>query len=255
MMLEHRIWDAPVTFRFKKRRDQYAQTCGIRGLIHFLLIRINTFVPWNWISLSSRFSQKPEKTSSPPIGASFSDDHKQPPFDEEKALNGLKTLDPQAVTAIHTHYYPDIYRYARYHLDDPHIAEDIAADVFMRLLEAVNAGKGPRTTLRGWLMATVSNMVNDHFRKKYRRKTEELSDEMQADTPGLLSMLEGKEQHKHIRAALGKLTPDQQNILALRFGSGYSLEQTAEAIGKKVNAVKQLQFRALASLRRYLGDV
>ena len=47
-------------------------------------------------------------------------------------------------------------------------------------------------------------------------------------------ILESKEKRQNIRAALKKLTPAQQNILALRFGVGYSLEQTAEAIGKKV---------------------
>ena len=175
-------------------------------------------------------------------------------FDEESALKGLREFDPQAISLIHAHYYPDVYRYARYRLDDTHLAEDIAAEVFMRLLEAVNAGQGPRTTLRGWLMATASNMVNDYYRKVYRRPEEELSDQLHAEIPGILSIMENREQLKAVRAALEKLTPDQQNILSLRFGAGYSLEQTAETIGKKVNAVKQLQFRALAALRRHLGE-
>jgi RNA polymerase sigma-70 factor (ECF subfamily) len=51
-----------------------------------------------------------------------------------------------------------------------------------------------------------------------------------------------------------RLTPDQQNVLTLRFGNGFSLEQTAKIMGKSVNAVKVLQFRATASLRRVLGE-
>jgi len=62
------------------------------------------------------------------------------------------------------------------------------------------------------------------------------------------------QKHASVRTALLKLTPDQQNVLALRFGSGYSLEETANVIGKRVNAVKQLQLRALESLRRHLGE-
>jgi DNA-directed RNA polymerase specialized sigma24 family protein len=51
------------------------------------------------------------------------------------------------------------------------------------------------------------------------------------------------------------LTTEQQNVLALRFGDGYSLEETAAAMRKNVNAIKALQFRALASLQRYIGEV
>jgi RNA polymerase sigma-70 factor (ECF subfamily) len=54
---------------------------------------------------------------------------------------------------------------------------------------------------------------------------------------------------------MAQLTPDQQNVLALRFGEGYSLEETASAMRKNVNAVKALQFRALAALQRNLGEV
>jgi RNA polymerase sigma-70 factor (ECF subfamily) len=53
-----------------------------------------------------------------------------------------------------------------------------------------------------------------------------------------------------VRAAMLQLTVDQQHVLALRFGSGYSLEETAAILKKKSNAVKALQFRALAALRR-----
>ena len=50
------------------------------------------------------------------------------------------------------------------------------------------------------------------------------------------------------------MTPEQQNVLALRFGQGYSLEETASLLEKKVNAVKALQFRALAALQRQIGE-
>lgn len=177
-----------------------------------------------------------------------------PSFNEDEALDGLRQMDPQAISTIHSFFYPDIYRFAAYRLNDIHLAEDLAADVFVRLLEAVKEGRGPRTTLRGWLMATASNMINDHYRKNYRRKTEDLSDDLRADDPAPHARVEKRERKRAVHMALEKLTPDQQNILSLRFGSGYSLEETAEAIGKNVNAVKQLQFRALAALRRHLGE-
>ena len=55
---------------------------------------------------------------------------------------------------------------------------------------------------------------------------------------------------------LKELTTDQQHVLALRFGSGCSLAETAEIMGKKPNAIKQLQFRALAALRKNIeGEI
>ncbi|MCB9134330.1 MAG: sigma-70 family RNA polymerase sigma factor [Anaerolineales bacterium] len=204
--------------------------------------------------LSSKFSASANRKQQHLENIPSADGQKSPSFDENDALNGLREMNPQAISTIHSFYYPDIYRFASFRLNDVHLAEDLTAEVFMRLLVAVKEGHGPRTTLRGWLMATASNMINDYYRKSYRRKTEELSDELRADAPSPLVRVEIQERHKAVHAALEKLTPDQQNILSLRFSSGYSLEETAEAIGKNINAVKQLQFRALAALRRHLGD-
>jgi RNA polymerase sigma-70 factor (ECF subfamily) len=58
-----------------------------------------------------------------------------------------------------------------------------------------------------------------------------------------------------VQEAYARLTSEQQDVLALRFGQGYSLEETALHMKKKVNAVKALQFRALAALQRQIGEV
>ena len=64
-----------------------------------------------------------------------------------------------------------------------------------------------------------------------------------------------RQQAESIRSAYAQLTADQQDVLALRFGDGYSLEETAQAMQKNVNAVKALQFRALTALQRHIGEV
>jgi len=66
---------------------------------------------------------------------------------------------------------------------------------------------------------------------------------------------ERREQNRRFQLAYAKLTAEQQHVLALRFGQGYSLEETASVLKKNVNAVKALQFRALAALQRSLGEV
>ncbi len=176
-------------------------------------------------------------------------------FDEQSALNGLQKLDSQAIAAIYDQYFAEVYRYVRYRIDDDATAEDIASDVFMRLLEASQKRQGPQSSLKGWLIATASNAVNDHLRRHYRRPLQPLFDQLPDETSAALhDELDRREQHRAVRSAYAQLTEEQQHVLALRFGQGYSLEETAQAMKKNVNAIKALQFRALSALQRLIGE-
>jgi RNA polymerase sigma-70 factor (ECF subfamily) len=176
-------------------------------------------------------------------------------FNEQRALDGLRALDSQSIGAIYDRYFPEIYRYVRYRISDDTIAEDIASDVFVRLMEASQRNKGPQTNLRGWLIATASNAVNDHHRRHYRRPVEALSDSLPDAGASVLSQIDSREQNRIVQQALAQLTDEQQHVLALRFGQGYSIEETAAFMNKNANAIKALQFRALASLQRQIGEV
>jgi RNA polymerase sigma-70 factor, ECF subfamily len=170
-------------------------------------------------------------------------------------LDALCKLEPQAIGAVYDSYYPDVYRFVRYRLNDETAAEDIASEVFVRLLEALKSGQAPRTNLKAWLLGTASHIVTDHFRQVYRRPTEELPETLPDGQPDPSLDVEQRERSRHLKTALSKLTEEQQNVLTLRFGQGYSLEETAGLLKKNINAVKQLQFRALAALNRGAGEI
>jgi len=174
---------------------------------------------------------------------------------EQSALDGLQRLDSQSVGTIYDEYFSEVYRYIRYRVGDDTTAEDIASDVFMRLLEAAQKRQGPRTSLKGWLIATASNAVNDHLRRQYRRPTESLAESMPDDSASVHAEVDLREQNRMVRTAYAQLTAEQQHVLALRFGQGYSLEETAVHMKKNVNAIKALQFRALSALQRRIGEV
>jgi len=176
--------------------------------------------------------------------------------DERQLLKSLRQLEPEAITEIHNRFFPDVFRYARYRLGDLFIAEDIASETFIRLIDALHKGKGPRNSLRGWLMGTTSNLINDHFRSSYAQPVDDIHESLQIENPGGNPALsyEQSDQAQMIRKALQALPKTQQHVLALRFGSGYSLAETAEIMDKKTNAIKQLQFRALTALRQELGE-
>jgi RNA polymerase sigma-70 factor (ECF subfamily) len=174
---------------------------------------------------------------------------------EPRALAGLQKLDSHSIGAIYDQYFIEVYRYVRYRIVDDAVAEDLASDVFLRLVEAAQKKQGPQSSLKGWLIATASNVVNDYLRRLYRRPEADLSESLADPGPGIPTEVDARAERRSVRAAYDQLTPEQQNVLALRFGQGYSLEETAGHMKKKINAVKALQFRALASLQRQIGEV
>ncbi|MEJ2597693.1 MAG: sigma-70 family RNA polymerase sigma factor [Anaerolineales bacterium] len=176
----------------------------------------------------------------------------------DDTLKRARNLDADALAQIHDQYYPVIYRYVRYRLDNEQVCEDITSEVFLRLLDALHQKRGPNQSLRGWLFGTASNLVNDHLRRYYARPVEELkeySENMQyADPHSPEQFMDDSFQRQEVKRALQQLTNEQQHVLALRFAEQRSLDETAKIIGKSVSAIKALQFRALASLRRRLGE-
>ena len=178
-----------------------------------------------------------------------------PVYDERGALDGLQKLDSQAIGAIYDLYFSEVYRYVRYRINDDTTAEDIASDVFVRLLEAAQKKQGPQSSLKGWLIATASHAVNDYLRRQYRRPVESLSESLPDGRPSVHSQVTAREQNRAVQSAYAQLTSEQQHVLALRFGQGYSIAETAAHLKKNINAVKALQVRALASLQRQIGEV
>ena len=175
--------------------------------------------------------------------------------DSQQRTQNLRGLDAKAIGAVYDQYFSEVYRYVLYRVGDQVLAEDIASDVFIRLLEAVRAGRGPETNLKGWLIGTASHVVTDQMRKKYRHPETEISDSLPDAEPSPAAEVDQRDQNRQVQAAYQKLTHEQQHVIALRFGQGYSLEETAEFMKRNVNAVKALQFRALAALQREIGEV
>lgn len=169
-------------------------------------------------------------------------------------LEALQTLDGQFVSQVHDRYFPELYRYAQFRIGDSATAEDVVSETFLRLIEALRTGRGPQRHLRGWLFGTARHLVDDHFRRLYARAQEPLPENLAGDEHDPVQLSEEDDTRRGIRAALARLTSDQQDVLALRFHLGLSLAEVAGILGKKANAVKALQFRALTALRKAMED-
>lgn len=100
-------------------------------------------------------------------------------------------------------------------------------------------------------MYTVArNLAADYIKEKGR--TISLMEDLISDEPSLTDQAHLSQLAPVLRKALLQLTEEQQHVIALRFGQGLSLVETAQLLEKSVGAVKALQHRALASLARFI---
>ena len=96
----------------------------------------------------------------------------------------------------------------------------------------------------------------DHYREAYRRPTQPLPTSggaAEAAEAGPAETAEARAQSEELRAALSELTPEQEEVIVLKFILGYANESIAAITGRPVGAVKSMQHRALATLNRRLG--
>jgi RNA polymerase sigma-70 factor (ECF subfamily) len=167
-------------------------------------------------------------------------------------LAGVRRLDPQALAETHDKYYPAIFRYIAYKVGNQETAEDLASEVFVRLLDAVRDRHAPQKTLRGWLYSVASHIVTDYHRKQYRTQEVVLMETLESGLSGPAEQTIKKQTLEALSEALNELTEEQQDVIALRFGYEMPIKDVAEVIGKSEGAVKQLQARAVAALSRIM---
>ena len=171
--------------------------------------------------------------------------HRQRPQQPEE-------FDGTTLAAIYDEYHLPIYRYIYRQVSDVEVARDLSADVFHRLLQAVQKGNGPRQDTKAWLYRTAHNIVVDHYRRQQYRQDLPLFDNIVDMDMDLTGTAEHRMTVDRVHLALDHLTPDQRQVIALKFLAGLSNSETADVMDKPIGAVKSLQHRALAALQRKL---
>lgn len=169
-------------------------------------------------------------------------------FDEMKLLQRVRSLDQEALAEVHDKYYDAIYRFVAFRVNDTQTAEDLTSDVFLRFLTAVREKSAPQNTLRGWLYGTASLVLKEHYRRKKRDGLTMLHEDIPTSEQSLDHQVDTILQNENLQAVMDSLTPEQQNVLALRFGFGMPIQEVAQTMGKSEGSVKMLQARAIASI-------
>ncbi|MEW6405233.1 MAG: sigma-70 family RNA polymerase sigma factor [Chloroflexota bacterium] len=169
---------------------------------------------------------------------------------EQDLLAQAKEFDQIALAEIYDRYSTRLFNYAYRLLGDNCAAEDCVSETFSRFLQALRDGRGPRDYLQAYLFRAAHNIIVDHYR---RTPAKELDDDL-PDGSNVEHEACHNIRQRHVRAAMQKLTSDQQQVVALKFLEGWENDEIARALQKPIGAVKSLQHRALAHLQKILLD-
>lgn len=157
----------------------------------------------------------------------------------------------------------DMYWYIRKKLNNDELAEDLTADLFMKLLENQDViADRKKGGIKAWLYTVARNMVIDYLRKNTIKGEGNRSVVMEEEIFEIVSKEESEYLEQEIKdqkvlllnASLEILNPTEKELISLRFKDELRFKEIAEVVGKEEGAVKMQIYRALEKLKKHLGE-
>lgn len=173
----------------------------------------------------------------------------------EDIVRRAQSGEQMAFAQLYEMHYDQIYRYVSFKCGNRLEAEDLTGEVFVKMIESIGSFKFKGFPFTSWLYRIAHNVVVDYFRRKGRRPTVPLDAAMNAASEAERDLERRAEVSLTIREvvnAMDNLTDLQREVITLRFAAGLSISETADAVGKKQNAVKALQHAGIKKLRNEL---
>jgi RNA polymerase sigma-70 factor, ECF subfamily len=162
--------------------------------------------------------------------------------------------DRNALEDLYLIHFDRIYGYLHMTVGNRHDAEDLTTQTFLKMLESIGRFRFRSAPFSAWLFRIAHNLAMDHFRASRRVQLEEevpepVDQEMSAEVAafqsiGRASMLD----------LIEELSPEQKQVLTLKFVFDFSNLDAATILGKTEGAVKSLQHRALVALQKRLAS-
>ena len=173
-------------------------------------------------------------------------------INEPEIIKKAQAGDADAFGELYQLHLDAIYSYVYKRVSDVGEAENITQTVFIKAWQALERYQPQKVPFRAWLYRIAHNTVIDHYRKQ--KETVGLEDQrMLADSKiSPEAHVEQEDRINIIKDTIHTLRPAYQQVLSLRFLKGLDYKETAEVLGRKVNAVRVLQFRALEALQKAL---
>jgi RNA polymerase sigma-70 factor (ECF subfamily) len=165
--------------------------------------------------------------------------------------------DSAAFTRLYTHYFPRLYAFARYRVATEQEAEEVVAETFLRVVEALDRFRWRHAqSFAAWLFRIARNAATDFHRRRRIAVAWDLLPEalhpLQPD--GLDAGMLRRETVERLRALLLRLNPDERELLALRFVGELTLQEIGLIVGKSESGVQRQLTRILRRLKEQYRD-
>lgn len=180
--------------------------------------------------------------------------------DDSARIEALVTLaqqgDAEAFGQIYDRYVGTVYRYLYVRTGNREVAQDLTSETFLRALRRIESFTWQGRDIAAWFITIARNLVIDTRKSAAYRLEVTTADLLgiqeadDAETPEA-AVIRGDREARLVEA-LRQLTPDQAECVVLRFMEGLSVAECAQVLGRRENAVKQLQLRAIRALRKEL---
>jgi RNA polymerase sigma-70 factor, ECF subfamily len=170
----------------------------------------------------------------------------------EKAIQ----RDKDAYASLFDIHFDRIFRYIQHRVCNKSDSEDIAQEVFIKGWKAISKYKITGAPFITWLFAIANNLICDYFRSQKNKSVpldeNTTSGDEQADP---LEIANDNLKNNNVRLAIWNLKEEKQKVILLRFLGGYSCREIARFLKKSEGAIRVIQLRALADLRKMLKKV
>lgn len=164
-------------------------------------------------------------------------------INDERWLIEAAQVDHARFAELYEQNFDRVYAYIAYRVRSREEAEDLTAEVFHQALKNLERFEWRGVPFAAWLVRIAANAIHD--RRARNAREQELPEEEPA-APGAAEAVE----RRALLAQLVEMLPDDQRQVVLRrFVDQRSVREIAHELGRSEGAVKQLQFRALQSLR------
>jgi RNA polymerase sigma-70 factor (ECF subfamily) len=181
-------------------------------------------------------------------------------------LDHARSGEAEAISALYRQFLPGVFGYIAARVPDRSTAEDLTSEVFLVMVEGIHKVRANNeATFASWLFQIARITVAGYYRKHEHIPAsvslETTSWEDDGDTTVIpvshpesdpVRWTEARDEWHVVVQAINALTEEQRQVLVGRLILGYDVATVARMVGKKANAVKALQFRALNSLQRLL---
>ena len=170
---------------------------------------------------------------------------------QRRIIEDAQGGDLEALGSLYDTHINQVYRYALARLGNVHDAEDVAAEIFLKMYNGLPSYEWRKVPFAAWLMRIARNEVVSFARRNNRRAHDtELPEDLvdrgnndPAETTERILALED------LRKAVALLPEAQREVIILRFASGLSVSDTAKALGKNENNVKVLQHKGMQRIQ------